>query len=77
MDKIFRKVIEKFVKKISQQTKIDEYSKKNLLNTNFLILLAVNKFDLSDIAINNNVSKSELSKLNTNRSYQIFVELPE
>lgn len=77
MNKIFRKLIEKPVKEISQQTKIDEHSKKIdlLTHTNFLILSAINRSDLTDIAINNNVSISELSKLDTNRPYQIFVKL--
>lgn len=77
MNKIFRKLIEMSLKEISHQTKIDEFTKKiDLLTyTKFLILAAINRLDLTDIATKNNVSVSELSKLNTNRPYQIFVEL--
>jgi len=64
------KIIEKPCKYISDAMKLngirtDEYSKKINLERYLLMLIYgfINKYDLTDIAYKNNISKSELSKL--------------
>ncbi len=61
---------------ISQTTLIDEYSKKiNLLaHTVLLVRSAMRNQDLTDIAMESGISKSQNSKPDTARPYQIFVE---
>ncbi len=52
----------------------DEYSKKiNLEKYLFMLIYGfINKYDLTDIAYKNNISRSELSKLNNYRSFTIL-----
>jgi hypothetical protein len=62
---------------LSEATEIDIHSKKIglLEHSGMFIDFIIKNKDLTDTALNNNVSKSQLSKLNMQRSYQIFVEL--
>jgi len=65
------------VKLLSKATEIDIYSKKIgiLEQSSILIYSIIKNKDLTDTALHYNVSKSQLSKLDLQRSYQIFVEL--
>jgi len=65
------------VKLLSEATEIDIYSKKIglLEQSSMLINSIIKNKDLSDTALHYNISKSQLSKLDLQRSYQIFVEL--
>ena len=65
------------MKLLSEATEIDIYSKKIglLEQSSMLINSIIKNKDLSDTALHYNISKSQLSKLDLQRSYQIFVEL--
>ncbi|BAB59830.1 TVG0696684 [Thermoplasma volcanium GSS1] len=76
---IKNKILKKHCNKISEESKIEgigmnTYSKKFNLSNHLLILVTgiINKKDLTDTAYRNNISKSQLSKLNNNRSHNIF-----
>jgi hypothetical protein len=71
-----RNILKDVCSDISQITGIDEYSKKvDLLDqTVLLVKSAIYRQDLTDIALESGISKSQLSKLDGNRSYQVFVE---
>jgi len=82
MDKNINKILEKHCNKISDESKIegigiDTYSKKFNLLRHLLLLITgiINNNDLTDIAYKNKISKSQLSKLNNNRSYNIFEKI--
>ena len=73
------KILKKHCNKISRESKvegigIDSYSRKFNLSTHLSILATgiINKNDLTDMAYNNGISKSQLSKLNNKRPYSIF-----
>lgn len=75
---IKNKILKKHCNKISEESKIegigiDTYSKKfNLLEHLFILVMGIiNKKDLTDMSYKK-ISKSQLSKLNNNRSYNIF-----
>ena len=79
MFKHINKILKKHCNKISGESKvegigIDSYSKKFNLSTHLSILAKgiLNHNDLTDIAYNNGISKSQLSKLNNKRPYSIF-----
>jgi len=65
------------VKLLSEATEIDIYSKKiGLLDQSSMLIDSIIKNkDLIDTVLHYDVSKSQLSKLDLQRSYQIFVEL--
>ena len=77
MDKQIKKILKDPVKLLSEATEIDIYSKKIglLEQSSMLIDSIIKNKDLTDTALHYNVSKSQLSKLDLQRSYQIFVEL--
>ena len=75
---IKNKILKKHCDKISEESKlegigIDTYSKEfNLLNHLLILVMGIiNKKDLTDMSYKK-ISKSQLSKLNNNRSYSIF-----
>ena len=79
MFKHINKILKKHCNKISKESKfegigIDSYSKKFNLSAHLSILAKgiLNHNDLTDIAYNNGISKSQLSKLNNKRPYSIF-----
>ena len=74
---IIRKILKKPCENVSAITDVDLYSKKiDLLeHTMLLVQSAISRQDLTDIALDNHVSKSQISKLDTGRPYQVFVEL--
>ncbi len=79
MFKHINKILKKHCNKISKESKvegigIDSYSKKFNLTAHLSILAKgiLNHNDLTDIAYNNGISKSQLSKLNNKRPYSIF-----
>ncbi|MGE9810162.1 IS4-like element ISFac10 family transposase, partial [Ferroplasma acidiphilum] len=79
MFKHINKILKKHCNKISGESKvegigIDSYSKKFNLSAHLSILAKgiLNHNDLTDIAYNNGISKSQLSKLNNKRPYSIF-----
>ncbi|MGE9811098.1 IS4-like element ISFac10 family transposase, partial [Ferroplasma acidiphilum] len=78
MFKHVNKILKKHCNKISRESKvegigIDSYSKKFNLSAHLSILAKgiIKKNDLTDIAYNNGISKSQLSKLNNKRPYTI------
>jgi hypothetical protein len=77
MDKQIKKILKDPVKLLSEATEIDIYSKKICLLEQSLMLIdsIIKNKDLTDTVLHYNVSKSQLSKLDLQRSYQIFVEL--
>ena len=72
-----RKILKVPCENISAVTGVDEYSKKIDLLDHALMMVqsAIYHKDLTDLAMDNSVSKSQLSKLDTGRPYQVFVEL--
>ena len=79
MLKHVNKILKKHCNKISGESKvegigIDSYSKKFNLSTHLSILAKgiLNHNDLTDIAYNNGISKSQLSKLN-NKRHSIYL----
>ena len=79
MFKHINKILKKHCNKISKESKfegigIDSYSKKFNLSAHLSILAKgiLNHNDLTDMAYNNGISKSQLSKLNNKRPYSIF-----
>ena len=73
------KILKKHCNKVSGESKIegigiDSYSKKFNLTAHLSILAKgiLNHNDLTDMAYNNGISKSQLSKLNNKRPYTIF-----
>lgn len=70
-------ILKKPAEEISESMELDTYSKKIMFIDHIyaIIYSAIHKCDLTDAAINNNISKSQLSKLNTNRSYIPFMLL--
>ena len=79
MFKHVNKILKKHCNKISRESKvegigIDSYSRKFNLSAHLSILATgiIKKNDLTDIAYNNGISKSQLSKLNNKRPYSIF-----
>ncbi|MGC9192594.1 MAG: IS4-like element ISFac10 family transposase, partial [Thermoplasmata archaeon] len=77
MNKEIKKILKDPIKMLSEATEIDVYSKKiDLLeHTSMFVNSIIKNNDLTDTALHHNVSKSQLSKLDMQRSYQIFVEL--
>ena len=73
----FRKALKNICSDISEITRVDEHSKKVSLldHTILLVKSAIMDQDLTDIAMDSGISKSQLSKLDTARPYQIFVEI--
>ena len=78
MIKHVNKILKKHCNKISGESKvegigIDSYSKKFNLPAHISILATgiIKKNDLTDMAYNNGISKSQLSKLNNKRPYTI------
>ena len=72
-----RKILGKPCEKVSSVTHVDEYSKRiNLLeHASILVECAIMRDDLIDISMESDVSRSQLSKLDSRRPYQVFVEL--
>lgn len=75
MNRYLRKILKTPCKTMSELTGIDEYSKNIDLLKHTLLLAecAINHADLTDVALWNSVSKSQISKLDNSRSYQVFV----
>jgi len=73
----FRKILRKSCENVSAITEVDLYSKKiDLLEHEMLLVQsAIFHENLKDIAMDNHVSRSQISKLDTGRPYQIFLEL--
>lgn len=74
MNKDLRKVLKEPCKAISVLTGIDEYSKHMDLLEHTLLLAqcAIDHEDITDVSLDNGVSKSQISKLDNSRSYQAF-----
>ena len=79
MLKYVNKILENHCNKASNESKIegigiDSYSRKFNLSTHLSILATgiIKKNDLTDMAYNNGISKSQLSKLNNKRPFYIF-----
>jgi hypothetical protein len=72
-----RKLLKNVCSDISHETLIDLNSKKIKLldHTVLLVKSAMRNEDLTDIAMESGISKSQISKLDTARPYQIFVEM--
>ena len=72
-----RKILKEPCENISSLTGVDEYSKRIGLLEHAVLLVqsAIQRQDLTDISLDNNVSKSQISKLDTGRPYQLFVEI--
>ncbi len=72
-----RKILKGPCENVSTVTGVDEYSKKIDLLDHTLLLVngAIYHKDLTDLAMDNSVSKSQISKLDRGRPYQVFVEL--
>jgi len=78
IDKQIKKILKNPVKLWSEATEIDIYWKKIglLEQSSMSIDLIIKNKDLTDTALHYNVSKSQVSKIDLQRSYhQIFVEL--
>ncbi|EQD67296.1 transposase IS4 family protein, partial [mine drainage metagenome] len=77
MIKNIRKLLANPCKNVSEITGIDEFSKRidMLEHASLLVNAAICHEDLTDISLNNNISKSQLSKLDTGRPYQVFAEI--
>lgn len=75
MSNELRKVLKKPCNTISAVTGIDEYSKRIDLLEHAVLLAecAIGHYDLTDTATIGGVSRSQLSKLDNTRSYQVFV----
>jgi len=75
MDKQIKNILKNPVKLLSEATEIDIYSEKicPLEQSLMLIDSIIKNKDLTDPALNYNVSESQFSKLDLQRSYQIFV----
>ena len=71
MDKQIKKILKDPVKLLSEATEIDIYSKKIglLEQSSMLIDSIIKNKDLTDTALHYNISKSQLSKLDLQRSY--------
>ena len=71
MDKQIKKILKNPVKLLSEATEIDIYSKKICLLEQSLMLIdsIIKNKDLTDTALNYNVSKSQLSKLDLQRGH--------
>ena len=79
MIKHINKILKKHYNKISGESKvegigIDSYSKKFNLSEHISILATgiIKKNDLTDMAYNNGISKSQLSKLN-NKGHTLYL----
>ncbi|PYB68298.1 IS4 family transposase [Thermoplasma sp. Kam2015] len=74
---VVRKILKKPCENVSAITEVDLYSKKiNFLeHAMLLVQSAISHEDLTDISMDNHVSKSQISKLDTRRPYQVFLEL--
>ena len=72
-----RKLLKNVCSDISQETLTDLNSKriKLLDHTVLLVKSAMRNEDLTDMAMGSGISKSQLSKLDTRRPYQVFVEM--
>ncbi|MGC8692583.1 MAG: IS4 family transposase [Thermoplasmata archaeon] len=72
-----RKALKNICSEISAATLVDEHSKKiDLLDHTVILVKSVMKNqELTDIAMENGISKSQLSKINMKRQYQLFVEM--
>ena len=80
MDRDVNKIIEKHCNKISKELKIegtgiDSYSRKFNLSAHPSILATgiIKKNDLTDMAYNNGIRKSQLLKLNNTRPLYIYI----
>lgn len=74
MHKELRRILEGPCERMSALTDVDIHSKRIDLLEHTLLLAecAINRTDLTDTAFVEKVSKSQLSKLNLTRSYQVF-----
>jgi len=79
MLKYVNKILENHCNKVSNESKIegigiDSYSRQFNLSTHLSILATeiMKKNDLTDMAYDNGISKSQLSKLNNKRPFYIF-----
>ncbi|OWP57072.1 MAG: hypothetical protein B2I17_02615 [Thermoplasmatales archaeon B_DKE] len=72
-----KKILGEPCKNVSDVTEVDLHSKKlDLLeHTVLLVESAISHKDLTDISMDSGVSRSQLSKLDTGRPYQVFVEI--
>ena len=72
-----RKLLKNVCSDISHETLTDLNSKKIKLldHTVLLVKSAMRNEDLTDMAMGSGISKSQLSKLDTRRPYQVFVEM--
>lgn len=77
MPDLIRKALKNICSDISETTLIDEHSKKIdlLKHTVLLVKSSMRNQELTDIAMESGVSKSQLSRLDMKRSYEIFVEM--
>lgn len=71
------KILKKPCENVSSVTEVDLYSKKIVLleHTMLFVQSAISHEYLSDISMDNHVSRSQISKLDTGRLCQVFVEL--
>ena len=73
MHKELRRILEAPCDRMSALTDVDIHSKRiDLLEHVLLAECAIDRTDLTDTAFVEKVSKSQLSKLNLTRSYQVF-----
>ncbi len=77
MIKSLEKILRKPCKDVSSITEVDLNSKKVdlLRHTIMLVEAAISHKDMTDISMDSGVSRSQLSKLDTGRPYEVFVEI--
>lgn len=77
MIRTLEKILRKPCKDVSSITEVDLNSKKVdlLRHTVMLVEAAISHKDLTDTSMDSGVSRSQLSKLDTGRPYEVFVEI--
>lgn len=75
--KTVKDILKKPVAKITKEMDLDIHSKriKFIDYVYSLVYAAIHNYDLTDTSMDNNIIKSWLSKLNSNRTYIPFIEL--